>query len=265
MKIYISADIEGVTTTTSWADCSPKESAYSAHADQMTKEVLAACEGATAAGADEIVIKDAHGPADNIDITRLPENASIIRGWTGHPYMMVEGLDGSFDAALFVGYHSAAGRCGNPLSHTVSGKPLYIKINGVYTSEFMLYSWAAALEGVPTVFLSGDKMLCGDYAALHPKLITVAVKDGMGAMTRNLAPARTLKMIKDGAERALKQDLRGALCGLPDSFDVEVCYKEHKYAEQMSYYPGVRKVSDNTVRFQTDQYLEVLRTYMFIS
>ena len=140
MKVFISADIEGVSTTLSHADCRPGNPNYPYHCDEMTKEVLAACEGAMEAGADEIVIKDAHGPACNIDSKVLPPCAQIIKGWSGHPYLMVEGLDKSLDAALFVGYHSAASREGNPMSHTVSGRPAWIKLNGQICSEFMMFS-----------------------------------------------------------------------------------------------------------------------------
>ena len=180
MKVFISADIEGVATTLSHEDCRPGNPNYPYHCDEMTKEVLAACEGAMEAGADEIVIKDAHGPACNIDSKVLPPCAQIIKGWSGHPYLMVEGLDKSFDAALFVGYHSAASREGNPISHTVSGRPAWIKLNGQICSEFMMFSLCAASLGVPTVYLSGDQQLCEDSQNLHPCLVTTAVKAGVG-------------------------------------------------------------------------------------
>ena len=188
MKVFISADIEGVATTLSHEDCRPGNPNYPYHCDEMTKEVLAACEGAMEAGADEIVIKDAHGPACNIDSKVLPPCAQIIKGWSGHPFLMVEGLDKSFDAALFVGYHGAASREGNPMSHTVSGRPAYIKLNGRICSEFMMFSLCAASLGVPTVYLSGDQQLCEDSQDLHPCLVTTAVKEGTGGALRCLAP-----------------------------------------------------------------------------
>lgn len=264
MKIFISADMEGTTPTIRWDECEIDKKYYSIYAEQMTKEVVAACEGAINAGADEIVIKDAHDTASNIDITKLPECATLIRGWSGHPYSMVFGIDSSFDAAMFVGYHSAAGQEGNPLSHTMSGKPLYIKMNGEYCSEFMLYSYAAALEGVPTVFLSGDKMLCENGKRLHPGLHTVAVKDGVGASAACLSTAKSLKLIKETAEKALKQDLGKAKIALPEYFTVEICFKEHAYAHKVSFYLGMKKLNSNTVLFETDDYFEVLRMVSFV-
>lgn len=264
MKVFISADMEGITSTIRWDQCDAEKKFYTIYSEQMTKEVVAACEGAINAGADEILIKDAHDGATNIDITKLPECASLIRGWSGHPYSMAFGIDNTFDAAMFIGYHSAAGRDGNPLSHTMTSKPLYIKINGEYASEFMIYSYAAAYEGVPTVLLSGDKMLCDDGKKIHPGVHTIAVKEGKGASAICMSTTKALKLIKENAEKSLKQDLNKAKINLPEKFSVEICYKEHANANKMSYYPGMKKINSNTLLFETDEYFEVLRMVGFV-
>lgn len=100
MKIFISADIEGVATTTLWPETEKGSEDYRLHAQQMTMEVIAACEAASEAGASEIVVRDAHEDGNNLDIWKLPENVTLIRGWSGHPYSMVYGIDPSFDAAI---------------------------------------------------------------------------------------------------------------------------------------------------------------------
>jgi len=265
MKVFISADIEGVTTTTLWDETDPAHKSYPLHAKQMTDEVLACIEGAKSAGATEIVVRDAHGYAPtNIDPTRMPSGVTLIRNWSGHPYTMVLGVDKTFDAAFFIGYHSAASRSGNPLSHTMSGKLSYIKINGEIASEFTVYSYACALEGVPTVFLSGDKMLCEDSKNLHPSLVTCAVKDGVGAATINYSIEDTVKSIKELSETALKQDLGNALVELPNNFKVELCYKDHTQAERASWYSGVKRESECIVSFESDDYFEILRSLKWI-
>ena len=264
MKIYISADIEGVTTTCRWEETDSSHHSFPLHADQMTKEVLAACKGAIAAGATEIWVKDAHGGGNNINPTQLPKEVTLIRGWSQCPDFMVEGIDNSFDAAMFIGYHSAAGRSGNAMSHTMSGKHTGIMINGRRASEFMIYSWAAARYGVPTVFLAGDKMLCDDYADMHPSLISAAVKDGIGGAVFCRSTEATLPEIREKSEQSLRQNLSAAKITLPESFDVEVFFKEHAHAEKVSHFPGVKKLSDNVVSFHCDDYYEVLRTLLWI-
>ena len=264
MKVFICADIEGITTTTTWEETIPSHASYGLHAKQMTEEVLACIQGAKNAGATEIVVKDAHGSATNIDPTRMPSGVTLLRNWTGHPYTMVEGIDKTFSAAMFVGHHSAASKTGNPMSHTYSGRCNYLKVNGVIASEFLIYSYACALEGVPTVFLSGDKMLCDDSKDLHPKLVTCAVKDGVGAMTINYSTEDTIKNIKELSEKALTQDFINALIKLPDYFEAEFYFKEHISAEAASYFPGAIRKNDNTVIFQSNSLFEILRTIKWI-
>jgi D-amino peptidase len=264
MKVFISADIEGVTTTTTWNEASPSDASCAIHANQMTEEVLACINGAKKAGATHILVNDAHGFGTNIDPTKMPSGVTLLRGWSSDLYSMAEGVDKTFDAAMFVGYHSSASRAGNPLSHTSSIRCNYIKINGAIASEFLIYSYACALEGVPTVFLSGDKMLCEDFKDSHPKLVTCAVKDGVGAMTMNYSTEDTIKSIKELSEKALKQDFKNALVKLPSNFDVEFCYKEHKNADRASYFPGVKRESDCVVSFKSESFYEVLRTIFWI-
>ena len=100
MKVYISADIEGCTFITDWKETEQGEEEYAQGRKIMTNEVVAACEGAIAAGATEIVIKDAHDSALNLIPYAFPEEATLIRGWTCTPESMVAGIDETFDAAV---------------------------------------------------------------------------------------------------------------------------------------------------------------------
>jgi len=159
MKVYISVDIEGVTGVTAWSETELGNSDYAQFALQMTKETTAACEGAIAMGASEIFVKDAHDSARNIDMTKLPKCVKLSRGWANCPDSMMAGIDETFDAAIFIGYHAGAGYDGNPLSHTMNTNNNYMMVNGEMASEFVLNSYAAARYGVPVVFVSGDKML----------------------------------------------------------------------------------------------------------
>jgi len=264
MRVFISADIEGTTYTTLWGETNLGYHTHAAAAKQMTAEVLAACEGAIAAGATEIVVKDAHDDAVNIDPTVLPECVSVIRGWSGDPMGMVEGIDESFDAVMFVGYHAAAGRNGNPLSHTETRKTTTVKLNGKPCSEYMLFSWACALKGVPTVLLCGDKNLIDDSEGLHPKAKLVAVKDGFGGATRSLNPKLTCKMIREAAEEALKQDLSDAGVTLPEHFVFEVSFREHPDAVRRSFFPGFKQTGDHTITMETDNFMDVLTAVQFV-
>ena len=264
MRVFISADIEGITTTTLWEECNRTQPTYAAAAQQMTNEVKAACEGAIDAGADFILVKDAHASGTNLDIRQLPRCVELIRSGCGHPYTMAYGVDQGFDAAMFIGYHSAAGRNGSPLSHTFSQKPLEVRLNGQICSEFMLFSLVANYEKVPTVLLTGDKMLCEDSTAMYPLLKTVAVKEGFGSMTRSIHPELACERIRAAACAALKQDLSKGLIDMPEKFIFEITYKEHANAVSMSYYPGFSLIGDRTIRMETANYVDVVRAVKFV-
>lgn len=264
MKIYISADIEGTTGITHWDEAKKEKSEYKAFQEQMTNEVGAACEGALNAGATEIWVKDAHGTGRNLLMSKLPEEVKIIRGWSQHPFDMVQELDESFDAILFTGYHSRAGAHTNPLAHTLTGAPAYIKINDVFASEFLIHSYIAAMLEVPVAFVSGDQGLCQDVKALNENIETVAVNQGIGGSTISIHPNLALRNIKEGVERALRSDLRLCRLSLPEFFEVEIRYKDPKKAYRAAYYPGARQADSHTICFDTSEYFDVLRMLLFV-
>lgn len=263
MKVFISADLDGICSTMDFAEVTPSGRDYSYHCKIMTDEVVAACDGAIRAGATEIVIKDAHHKANNIDITRLPKCAKLIRGWSMHPYMMVDGINNSFDALMFVGYHSAAGTIRNPMSHTSTAKAQKAYINGEPFSELKLYSWCAAREGVPTVFLSGDKGICDEAKTMYPWVATVAVKDGDGASVCCLSPAKACEEIENRAYECLL-NLKNAKVVLPDHFDVQVIYKNHADCNKASYYPGMKRTDTHTLEFEANDIYDVACAMNFI-
>jgi D-amino peptidase len=264
MKVYISVDIEGVAGITHWDEAEIGKEGYPEYREQMTIEAIAACEGALNAGATEILVKDAHWTARNIYPERLPEEARLIRGWNGEPFSMIEGLDSSFRAAAMVGYHSGAGAGGNPLAHTMTGKDAKILINGELTSEYLLHRNAAAMRGVPVVFLAGDKNLCDTAMATNRAVHTVATKDGAGGSTTSTHPMAAAKQIRDGMEAALHDDAAHELPTLAEHFEMEVWFKEHEDAYQASYFPGARLVDPHCVAMETDDYYEIGRTLHFI-
>jgi D-amino peptidase len=265
MKIYISADIEGVAGITHWDEANLNEPTYAQFRAQMTNEVLAACAGAIAAGAGEILIKDAHHTGRNIITAELPECARIIRGWSGHPFSMVQDIDESFDAVLFIGYHSKAGADSNPLAHTLSStKVASLLINDELASEFLIHAYAASLFGVPIAFLSGDELICREAKSYVADITTVPVSFGLGSSTTSIAPKRALAEIRSGVSSALTGNLSQCRLKLPERFKLEVNYATPVEAYRASWYPGVEQVKPTGVAFETRDYFEVLRAIRFI-
>lgn len=265
MKIFISVDIEGVTGVSHWDETYKVKVEGKFFVEQMTREVKAACEGAIKAGAKEIWIKDAHGSARNIDFSRLPENIRIVRGWARDPYSMVQGIDDSFDAAMYIGYHSAAGSDGNPLSHTMKASKIYeMKINGERASEFMLYSYACQYHGVPSVFLSGDKKITEEAVRINNNIKTVAVLEGVGNSTVSIHPDVAVDRIEKEVAKALQEDISKCNIELPKEFVLEIQYVHHYDAYTYSFYPGAELINETTVRFTSKDYFEIIRAVLFM-
>jgi D-amino peptidase len=256
--------MEGIATTAIFDDCIKTFPQYPYHCEQMTREVAAVCAGALDAGATEIVVKDAHGPASNIDPKLLPDHCQIIRKWSGHPYLAVEGLDPSFDAILFVGYHCGASADGNPLAHTISLRFRCVHINGSLASEFSIFSACADREGVPVVYLSGDKQICAAGTQAYPHLVTTVVKEGFGSAIRALSTTEAVRRLRADAAQALRQLPPRQIRPLPEHFLVELAYHNPFDAYRCSFYPGARLTESDTVVFAADDYFDVLRFFNFI-
>lgn len=265
MKLYISADIEGITGVTHWDETEKCKSDYLSFAEQMTKETAAACEACIDAGAEEIWVKDAHDSGRNISAEKLPKEVKLIRGWSGHPLSMVQELDESFDGLLFIGYHSAANTSGSPLAHTMNPIAVnYIKINGMVASEFLIHAYAAAYIGVPVIFLSGDKALVEEVKDLNENITVVPVKEGAGNSTISIHPEVAIEKIKKGVTEALKNTAK-CWIDLPENFVLEINYKGHYDAYKSSFYPGMKQISVCSVVLESEDYFDILKAISFLT
>ena len=116
-KVFISADMEGVVGVVTGDQLGPAGFEYGRYREFMTREVLAAIRGARAAGAGEIVVADAHGNGENLLIELMPPGVTVVRSWP-RPLGMMQGIDSSFTAALFIGYHAGTTNTRGVRAHT---------------------------------------------------------------------------------------------------------------------------------------------------
>lgn len=265
MKLFISADIEGTAGITCWEETEYGHPRYAYFAEQMTKEVSAACAAADRFGYG-IFVKDAHDSAKNILPDKLHPSAELMRGWSQDINCMMSGIDtDKFDAVAFTGYHSPAMSEGNSLSHTMTTSAHSVKINGKYASEFVINAYTAAMYGVPVIFLSGDEALCESAKELIPGITTVASKRGFGSACISYHPDKVCSIILHGMEEALSKDYKkSCLLTLPEHFSVEITYSDVNNATKYSYYPGIVRLDGKTLLFENDSYKEILRMMHFI-
>ncbi len=266
-KIFLSADIEGTTGIAHWNETDKQRGAgdgYAHFAQQMTREVAAACEGALAGGAADVLVKDAHDSARNIDPAGLPEPVRILRGWTQDDFVMMSGLDASFDGVVFTGYHSPAYTDHNPLAHTMTTDLIKVTLNGELMSELHISCLIAAMLKVPVLCATGDKGLMDWLKRQNANIETVAVSEGLGNGSLSIHPDLAVKRIRAAVESAMAKDPAALQFPMPDSYHIEVSYKQHYTAKRMANYPGARQLDAHTIAFDTDDYGTVLKFFLFV-
>lgn len=207
MRVYISADIEGITGLVSWSQCSRpdgKSFDYAFARRMMTHDVNAAIRGARAAGATDIVVKDSHGNSKNLLIEDLEPGVRLVSGHGAGTDGMMQGIDETFDCAMLVGYHAMAGTLGGVMEHTITGGVHRLWVNGHECGEIGLSAGVAGRYGVPIVMVSSDAAGCAEASALMPGIETAVTKEGIGRYMANLVhPAETALRIEVAAERAV--------------------------------------------------------------
>ena len=167
---------------------------------------------------------------------------------------MMCGLDPSYDAAIYIGYHAPAGSDGSPLAHTVDHEKVkWAKVNGRLMSEFTMNSLYAAALGVPSLFISGDETICRLAAEEVPQIAALPVKTCRGNSTRNLHPLEAARKIKEAVARQIAafQENPAAYAppALPEQLTLEVCLSTHQGARSALRLPGVTQLDPYTVRY----------------
>ncbi|MBN2381239.1 M55 family metallopeptidase [bacterium] len=263
-KLFISADIEGITGVVSWDETETGKPDYPYFRKLMAQEINAAIEAALECGVTEVVVRDAHGDARNIMPNDLHAEAKLIRNWSEGPMCMMEGLDEMFDAVLFIGYHAKAGTPNAPLKHTYSGRIFDLKVNGLSLPEA---GWNALIAGhfnVPLIFASGDRALCEQVRELMRDVVTVPVKQGIGRACLSLHPDKAHQAIREGVTRAFAQRALWKPYRLEPPFRLEVTFSDEGLAWRAQWYPGVKLINERTMLFENSDFFEIMRCFSFI-
>lgn len=266
MKIFISADMEGITGVVQPAQLGPTGFEYARAREWMTGEVKAAIEAARAAGAAEFVVADSHGNAQNLLIDQLPDDVRVVRGFP-RPLSMMQGIDDTFSAAIYIGYHASEFGVDVVRGHTFSSARLLgVKINGAEVSEGIFNAAIAGHFGVPVAFISGDRGAVTQLQRAVPSVEGVIVKEGLGYHSAvTVTPARGQAMIREGVTRALGKLSALQPYRVKTPVELEVGFKLTLDAERVSYIPGVSRVDAHTVRTTLPDMLQAVRLTQIMS
>jgi D-amino peptidase len=265
LKVYISADMEGVAGVVTGDQLGPPGFEYERFRGFMTNEVLAAIDGARAAGATEILVSDSHGNGENLLIERFPKDVQIVRAWP-RPLAMMEGIDASFDAVLFVGYHASTTYREGVRAHTMSSANLAdVRLNGVSVPEAGLNAAIAGHFRVPVVMVSGDDAAVKEAQALLGPIEGAVVKWNAGFHSaRTLTPEASCDRIREAAKTGLgrRSALKTYVVAPPVTLDVR--FKSYRPSEVLAYLPIVERTDAHSIRFRGKDMVETIRFLEFL-
>jgi D-amino peptidase len=262
MRIYISVDMEGVTGVAVGKHVAPGDSEYGRFRRIMTQDANAAIEGALSAGATEVVVSDGHGPMTNLLIEELHPAARLISG-SNKLLAQMEGVDGGFQAAFFVGYHQREGGGDGILNHTLLGRLVYeIRINGEPVDEAAINAGVAGAFGVPAALITGDSAVCAEAERRLRGIITAPVKDALDRYVGlSLGLQRGQALIRERAAEAVRAVQAGRITpyrvGTPVTFEVD--FKRTAPARMATLFPGVERRGPRTIAITDGDYIRAFK------
>jgi D-amino peptidase len=262
VKIFVSVDLEGVAGIADWEQCIAGGDDYPLGRELALGEVNAAIEGALAAGADEIVVNDAHSTMRNLPPAALAGRASYLSG-RFKPWYMMQGLDGGFDGIVFLGYHAAMASPG-VLSHTYNPRAIAeVRIDGTPTGEAGLNALVAQHFGVPVAVITGDQYVGPEAAPFCPGITAIQVKESVSRYAaHHLHPDVARERIRDGVRQALStlDGLTPPAIELPATLEIDLLSPD--MAEQATWIRGVTRRSSRTVALSAAEPLELFQAFI---
>ncbi|MGQ9554886.1 MAG: M55 family metallopeptidase [Anaerolineae bacterium] len=256
MKVFVAVDMEGIAGLVQW-----DEAQVELQRRLMTEEVNAAARGAFAGGATEVFAGESHGSMRNLLPELLDPRVSYLSGQP-KPMNHMAGVDGSFDLAIFLGYHSRAGTLRGVMAHTFAGSIFSLSFNGIEVGEIGTDAALCGYHGVPVGLVAGDRAACNEALALLGDVNTVAVKEGVSRSAARCLPlARARELIEEAATDAVKR----AADFKPFTFDgpvvAQVTFIDPSYADSAEYLDFVTRVDGRTISFEGADYLEAFERF----
>ena len=265
LKIYISADMEGVVGVVTNEQLGPQGFEYARFREFMTQEVNAAIEGALAGGATQIVVSDSHGNGQNLLIEKLHKDVTLVRAWP-RPLMMMQGIDETFAGAIFIGYHTGTTNSQGVRAHTMSSARLAdVQLKGVSVSEAGINAAIAGHFNVPVIMISGDDAVVKETQTLLGDVEGAVVKWASGFHSaRTIMPEVSYQIIRDKVTKAVRRIKDFKPYKLSGPIQVDVRFKNYRPSEVLSYLSIVQRTDAHSIRFTGKDMIEVSKFLEFI-
>ena len=265
LKIYISADMEGVVGVVTGDQLGPSGFEYQRFRGFMTQEVNTAIDAAFEAGATEVVVSDSHGNGENLLLEHLPDNVVVIRSWP-RPLSMMEGIDATFDGAIFIGYQTSTTNTRGVRAHTLSSARLTaVRLNGQAMAEAGINAAIAGHFGVPIIMISGDDAIVEEARSLLGDVEGAVVKWALGFHSaKTLTPEAAYAVIREKVKAAMARIDEFKPYRLDGPIQLDVSFKNYRPVEVLAYLPIVERIDAHTIRFVGKDMIEVSKFLAFI-
>lgn len=250
LKIYISADMEGVVGAVTGEQLGPGGFEYQRFREFMTQEVNAAIEAAFEAGATEILVSDSHGNGQNLLIEKMPRNVEVIRSWP-RQFGMMAGIDETFDGVIFIGYHSSTTNPEGVRAHTISSARLAaVRLNGVSMPEAGINAAVAGHFNVPVIMISGDDAAVQEAQTLIGDMEGAVVKWANSFHSaRSLHPEDAYDLIRQKVKTAIGRIGQFKPYKLQTPITLEVTFKNYRPSQILAYLSVVERIDAHSIRF----------------
>ena len=262
MRVYVLTDLEGVSGIVDLDEqCWPGAPGFAKAQELLTGEVNAAVQGAVDAGADTIVVCDAHFRGQNISFSDLHPAAELIHG-TMRPHWL-PCLEEGFDALIQVGAHAMAGTPSAILCHSMELDIVQIELNGAKIGEIGLAAAAAGSLGTPTVMVSGDRAAVDEMQSLVPQAEGAIVKEGLSRnLARSKSPAEAQRIVQDATRRALGRlaEIPAYRVAPPYALGVRYISPQATYLEKKTDLPR-RVIDPTTIEYRSEDLIELIKVF----
>ena len=266
VKVLVSVDMEGITGVVSAEQLGPAGFEYARFREFMTAEALAAVEAAKEGGATEVLVVDSHGNGQNLLIERFPADVRIVRSWP-RPLGMMEGIDSTFAAAIFIGYHSATTNPRGVRAHTMSSATFAaVLLNGAPANEALVNAAIAGHFGVPVIMVSGDDAVVPEVQQLIAGVEGAVVKHAISFHSATtMTPQAGQALIREKVRAAMAKRASARPYVLRGPIRLDVTFKNYTPAEMVTYLPGIERRDAHTIRFTGRDITEVSRFLEFLT
>jgi D-amino peptidase len=256
LRVFISVDMEGLAGVVTSSDVSTSGPDYAHFRTVMAGETNAAVEGAFRAGATDVLVRDSHGAKQNLLPADVDPRARLLRGQSTGPKNMMEGIDSTFHAVIFIGYHAKAGTPAAILEHTSTGNVIDFSINGVSLPEGGYNALVAGLYGVPVVFVAGDLAVVEQMRGLLGPVEAVAVKQEIRDASLGMSPRQAQEAILSGVELGVRARAERTPYKLPGPYTMTL-----RVRQERPLYPGARRIGEGEFTFSSTDLLEILDAF----